>query len=75
MRVTVAVREIRSGDAILVEDRDKPLIVASVQRFRGLTSITACDPDSVERDPYGQEYPTDCVTFVLDDSDRVASLV
>jgi hypothetical protein len=74
MRVTVAVREIRSGDSILIEGRDKPLTVASVTRFRGLTSITACDPDSVDG-PYGAQYPTDCVSFVLDDADRVAALV
>jgi hypothetical protein len=74
MRV-VAVREIRSGDSILIEGRDKPYIVASVQRFRGLTSITACDPDSTEIGACGEEYPTECVTFVLDDSDRAAVLV
>lgn len=75
MRTLVTVREIRAGDSILVEDRDVPFTVASVQRMRGLTWVTAFDPNSVMRDAFGDERPTDSVTYVLDDSDRVAILV
>lgn len=75
MRTLVTGREIRGGDLILVADRDVPFTVASVQRFRGLTSITAYDPRSVMRDSFGDERPTDSVTFVIDDGDRVAVLV
>lgn len=75
MRTLVTVREIRAGDTLLVEGRDVPFTVASVQRMRGLTWLTAFDPTSVMRDAYGDERPTDSVTYVLDDSDRVAILV
>lgn len=75
MRALVAVREIRGGDMILVEGRDNPYVVASVQRLPGLTSITAYDPDSITVDVYGIEAPAESVTFVLDDSDLAAILV
>lgn len=75
MRTLVTGREISAGDLILVADRDAPFTVASVQRMRGLTSITAFDPRTVMRDQFGDERPTDSVTFVIDDSDRVAVLV
>ena len=74
MRVLVAVREIRAGQMILLEGRDHPFIVASVQRLGGLTSVTAYDPDSVETDAFGDDRPTRAATFVLDESDLVALL-
>lgn len=75
MRMLVAVREIRAGQLIVIEGRDHPFIVASVQRLDGLTSITAYDPDSVERDAFGVDQPTESVTMVLDEHDLAAVLV
>jgi hypothetical protein len=75
MRTLAAVREIRAGMSILIEDRDRPYLVASVHRFRGLVSITAYDPESVMRDSFGDERPVDSVTFVLNETDRVAVVV
>lgn len=75
MRTLVTGRDVRGGDIILVADRDTPFTIASVQRMRGLTWITAYDPASMMRDAFGDERPTDSVTFVIDDTDRVAVLV